>query len=107
MLTTTFLTFFVIRYGWGYNLTLCVFATGFFMAVDVGVLSSSLLKVAQGGWFPLIVGVGMFIVFLTWLLGRKVLFDRLSNSDVPLKTVPGALLPESSPPIPRPAVLAP
>jgi KUP system potassium uptake protein len=64
MLTTTFLTFFVIRYGWGYNLLLSVFATVFFMAVDVAFLSSSLLKVAQGGWFPLIVGIGMFTVML-------------------------------------------
>jgi KUP system potassium uptake protein len=85
MLTSTFLTFFVIRYGWGYNLLLSVFATVFFMAVDLAFLSSSLLKVAQGGWFPLIVGVGMFIVMLTWLGGRKVLLERLQNADVQLK----------------------
>jgi KUP system potassium uptake protein len=86
MLTTTFLTFFVIRYGWGYNLLLSAFATVFFMAVDVAFLSSSLLKVAQGGWFPLIVGGGMFIVMLTWIGGRKVLLQRLQNSDVRLKS---------------------
>jgi KUP system potassium uptake protein len=84
MLTTTFLTFFVTRYGWGYNLPLSIFATVFFMAVDVAFLSSSLLKVAQGGWFPIIVGVGMFIVMLTWLGGRKVLLERPQNSDVQL-----------------------
>jgi len=104
MLTTTFLTFFVIRYGWGYNLLLSVFATGFFMAVDVAFLSSSLLKVAQGGWFPLIVGVGMFIVMLTWLRGRKVLLDRLQNSDVQLKPFLESLFREPPPRMPGTAV---
>ncbi len=104
MLTTTFLTFFVIRYGWGYNLLLSVFATGFFMAVDVAFLSSSLLKVAQGGWFPLIVGVGMFIVMLTWLRGRKVLLDRLQSSDVQLKPFLESLFREPPPRMPGTAV---
>jgi len=85
MLTTTFLTFFVIRYGWGYNLVLSVFATAFFMAVDAAFLSSSLLKVAEGGWFPLVVGFGMFVLMLTWLQGRKVLLERLQTSDVRLR----------------------
>ena len=51
MLITTTLTFFVIRYGWGYNLLLCVFATGFFIVVDLAFFSSSLLKVTEGQTF--------------------------------------------------------
>ncbi|WP_044872702.1 potassium transporter Kup [Pseudomonas sp. LFM046] len=85
MLTTTLLTFFVIRYGWGFSLPLSLFATSFFVVVDAAFLSSSLLKVAEGGWFPLIVGMGMFIVMLTWLRGRHILFNRLHASDVQLK----------------------
>ncbi|WP_454743635.1 potassium transporter Kup [Cupriavidus necator] len=85
MVATTLLTFFVIHYGWGYNLLLSIFATGFFIAVDVAFLSSSLLKVAEGGWFPLIVGAGMFIVMLTWLRGRQVLMAALRSSDLQLK----------------------
>jgi KUP system potassium uptake protein len=104
MLTTTFLTFFVIRYGWRYNLALSVFATGFFVAVDVAFLSSSLLKVAQGGWFPLVIGVGMFIVMLTWLRGRKVLHERLEGSDVQLKPFLDSLFREPPPRTPGTAV---
>src|SRR6202158_499461 len=40
MLITTFLTFFVIRFGWGYNLLLCVLATGFFIVVDMAYFAS-------------------------------------------------------------------
>ena len=38
MLVTTILTFFVIRFGWGYPLALCIAATGFFVFVDVALL---------------------------------------------------------------------
>jgi KUP system potassium uptake protein len=85
MLVDTVLTFFVIRYGWGYNLLLCVFATGFFLIVDLAFFSSSLLKVAEGGWFPLALGAGVFTVMLTWRRGRETLFKRLQISDAPLE----------------------
>ncbi|MFJ4292827.1 KUP/HAK/KT family potassium transporter [Cupriavidus sp. NPDC089707] len=62
-----------------------VFATGCFLAVDVAFLSSSLLKVAGGGWFPLALGAGVFIVMMTWVRGRALLFERLRSSDLPLE----------------------
>ena len=56
MLVTTFLTFFVVRYGWGYPLWLCLLATGFFMVVDTTLFGAALLKIHEGGWFPLALG---------------------------------------------------
>jgi KUP system potassium uptake protein len=70
MLVTTILTFFLLRHGWGYPLWACVAATGFFVLVDLAFFSSSLLKVAEGGWFPLALGVLVFIVMTTWRRGR-------------------------------------
>jgi KUP system potassium uptake protein len=84
MTVTTILTFFVIRYAWGYPLALCISATGFFFVIDVAFFSSSLLKVLDGGWFPLVLGLAMFTVMLTWRKGREVLFERLRESSVPL-----------------------
>src|SRR3954453_10127731 len=40
MLVDTLLTFFVIRFGWGYPLWLCIFATGFFAMVNLAFFSS-------------------------------------------------------------------
>ncbi len=85
MLVTTFLAFFVIRYGWGYNLLLCILATGFFALVDATFFSASLLKVADGGWFPLIMGAIVLTVLLTWRRGREILMRRLKQSSVPLE----------------------
>jgi KUP system potassium uptake protein len=84
MLVTTFLTFFVIRYGWGYNLLLCILATGAFLVIDIAFFTSSLLKISEGGWFPLTLGAGMLFLMLTWRRGRAVLLTRLRTSGIPL-----------------------
>ena len=71
MLVTTILTFFVIRFGWGYNLFLSIAATGFFILIDAAFFASSLLKIAEGGWFPLALGAIVFTVMTTWRRGRE------------------------------------
>ena len=62
MLVDTLLTFFVIRYSWRYPLVLCVFATGFFARRRPRRSSPpTLLKIADGGWFPLLIGACVFV----------------------------------------------
>jgi KUP system potassium uptake protein len=84
MLVTTFLTFFVIRFGWGYPLALCIAATGFFILVDVAFFSSALLKVAEGGWFPLALGALVFVVMTTWRRGRVLAIAAQRRTSIPL-----------------------
>jgi KUP system potassium uptake protein len=86
MTITTVMTFFVIRYGWGYPLALCISATGVFFVIDATFLASNLLKVAHGGWFPLLIGVGMFTLMLTWKQGRRLLSDKLREDAIDLKS---------------------
>ena len=97
MLVDTLLTFFVIRFGWRYPLWLCVFATGFFLIIDVAFFSSTLLKIADGGWFPLAIAGTVFVIMTTWRRGRDVLFDRLRTSSVPLEPFLKSLF--SAPPV--------
>ncbi|MEN9887129.1 MAG: hypothetical protein RL758_1707 [Pseudomonadota bacterium] len=85
MLITTVLTFFVIRYGWGYPLALCLGATGFFFVVDLAFLSSNLLKLADGGWFPLVIGAAVFVLMTTWQHGRALLNDSLREQALGLR----------------------
>lgn len=84
MLIDTFLTFFVIRFAWKYNLMLCLFATGFFIVVDIAFFSASVLKLAEGGWFPLLMASIVYTVMLTWRRGRQILVRRLQSSAIPL-----------------------
>jgi len=76
MMITTVLTFFVIRYSWKYPLWLCLSATGFFFAVDFAFWSSNLLKLFEGGWFPLVIGAAILVLMLTWRDGREILHAK-------------------------------
>jgi KUP system potassium uptake protein len=77
MLITTILTFFVIRYNWNLPLSLCIGATGFFFVVDFAFWASNLLKLFEGGWFPLVIGGGIFLLMITWSDGRRLLNNSL------------------------------
>jgi KUP system potassium uptake protein len=84
MAITTVMTFFVIRYGWGYPLALCIAATGFFFAIDLLFFASNLLKLIAGGWFPIFIGICMFTLMLTWTQGRKLLSRKLRDDAIAL-----------------------
>lgn len=86
MVLTTVLTFFVIRYGWGYPLPLCLAATGFFFLVDVVFFASNAMKIMQGGWFPLTMAIGLYVVLATWKEGRALLASKVREDALDLKT---------------------
>ncbi|MFZ6817507.1 potassium transporter Kup [Undibacterium sp. Ji22W] len=85
MLVTSILTFFVIRYGWKYNLALCIASTMFFLLIDISLFSSNALKFFSGGWFPIALGFGICVVMLTWRRGRALVFDNLKKHAIPLE----------------------
>ena len=84
MVITTVLTFFVIRFGWGYPLPLCIAATGFFFVVDVAFFASNALKITQGGWFPLAMAGVMYMLMTTWKDGRQLLTEKLRTDAIDL-----------------------
>ncbi len=86
MTITTIMTFFVIRYGWKYPLWLCVAATGFFFVIDITFFASNMLKLFAGGWYPLVIGVGMFTLMLTWKQGRQLMSRSLHADAIDLKS---------------------
>ena len=84
MLVDTLLSYFVVRYVWRYNPLLCLLATASFLFVDIAFFSSSMLKVGEGGWFPLTIAAFVLVVMLTWRRGRAILMERLKSSSIPL-----------------------
>ncbi|HEV7819694.1 MAG TPA: KUP/HAK/KT family potassium transporter, partial [Burkholderiales bacterium] len=85
MLITTVLTFFVIRFGWRYSLTVCLLSTCFFLIVDAAFFAANLIKFLEGGWFPLAMGGLIFTIMVTWRTGRDILFSHLSQSSLRLE----------------------
>ena len=104
MLVTTFLTFFVVRFGWGYPLWLCVLATGFFLLIDATFLAAALHKILDGGWFPLALGAAIFVVMMSWRRGRNALHRQLRESSVPLEPFMRSLLKDGPSVVPGTAV---
>jgi KUP system potassium uptake protein len=84
MLSTTFLTFFVIRFGWKYPLLLCFASTGFFFIIDIALFSATSLKIVSGGWFPLAISAVMVGIMLTWRKGRELVSESLKRNLIPL-----------------------
>jgi len=91
MLITTVLTFFVIRYAWKYPLWLCIAATSVFFLVDLAFWSSNLLKLADGGWFPLFIGGLILTLMLTWRDGRSLLHHKTRDESMGLASFLEAL----------------
>ena len=85
MMADTFLVFFVMLLIWRFSLVTCLALIGLFLTVDLAFFSSSLLKVMDGGWFPLALGSVMFMVLLTWRRGRADLLDALREYALPLE----------------------
>ncbi|HEY6066556.1 MAG TPA: potassium transporter Kup [Thermoanaerobaculia bacterium] len=79
MVITTLLLFTVERELWGWNLTTAVAFTAFFLVIDLSFFGANMVKVAHGGWFPLLVAGGIFTVMTTWRRGRRILTERIQE----------------------------
>ncbi len=84
MTITTILTFYVVRYAWKMPLALCLASTGVFFIIDVTFLSANLVKILEGGWFPLVIGAVMFLLMMTWKQGRKLMSHRMREEAIEL-----------------------
>ncbi len=85
MLITTVLTYFVIRDGWKLPAPVAVGATVFFLAVDALLVSGCAIKFFDGGWFPLALGLMLFVMMSTWARGRRLLMDSLRTEGLELE----------------------
>ncbi len=86
MAITTVLAFVVARRIWRWNFVLCVALFGAFLLVDLGFFSANIVKIVEGGWFPLAFGLGVFVLMSTWKLGRELLFASIAADSIPLPT---------------------
>jgi KUP system potassium uptake protein len=80
---TSFLYFLVMRRNWKYPLYIALGLFIPFVAIDLAFFSANVEKIAAGGWFPLAVGVGAFIVMTTWWRGRHELSKQMESGTIP------------------------
>jgi KUP system potassium uptake protein len=83
MVITTILLCVVQRERWKWPLPVVVLFGLFFLAIDLSFWGANLLKIRDGGWFPLLIGLIGFTLMTTWRRGRNILGQRLSEITMP------------------------
>jgi KUP system potassium uptake protein len=84
MVITTMLALIVARYQWKWNLLQVAGIGLLFLTVDVAFFSANLIKVEHGGWFPLAMGLGVFIMMTTWRRGRELVVREIKQGGLAL-----------------------
>jgi KUP system potassium uptake protein len=85
MLVTTSLAYIVVRRMWRWGPVRTALLIGPLLAMDLTFLASNALKFLSGGWAPVLIGLALSLVMLTWHRGTQLLFDKTRRDSVPLK----------------------
>ncbi|MCC6580160.1 MAG: potassium transporter Kup [Phycisphaeraceae bacterium] len=79
MVITTLLAF-PVAYGlWKWKLPLALLVTLAFLSIDLTFFGANIVKVADGGWLPLLMGLIVYLVMTTWKRGRELLGRRVAE----------------------------
>ena len=103
MFITTVLAFIYMR-SRDWSLAIAIPLFGFFGLVDLTFLSANLLKIAEGGWFPIVVAGLVFAVMGTWWRGRRLLAESRARDALPLSEFVEHLNPERPVRVPGTAI---
>jgi len=85
MTITTILALIVAYHQWKWNLFTVIIAGVLLLTIDFSFLGANLIKIEYGGWFPLVLGVGVFIVMTTWRRGRELVVREIKQSGLALQ----------------------
>lgn len=95
MMITTMLTYFVVRESWRMPAPLAMGATAFFLFIDALLVAGCAIKFLDGGWFPLTLGLVLFVLMSTWRRGRELLMNSIRRDGVLLQDFIAQLDPRS------------
>ena len=85
MLITTVLAAVVMRKVWKWHPVLVALIIGALFIIDFGFFAANLMKIPDGGWFTVLLGVFSFFLLITWYRGRMLLRERTKDEGIPLE----------------------
>ena len=85
MVITTCMFYVMCREVWQWSRAKAVVVVGLFLAMDIPFLMANALKIQNGGWVPLAMAIGIYLLMTTWKRGREILAKRMLEKTVPLK----------------------
>jgi KUP system potassium uptake protein len=84
MVITAVLLHMIAVHRWHWPPPLAFAVTGVFLTVDLAFFAANALKIAYGGWLPLLIGIALFTLMTTWKTGRRIVAERLTSRAIPL-----------------------
>jgi KUP system potassium uptake protein len=84
MAITTMLFYVLARTRWNWSVVKAGSLTAALLVVDLAFFSANILKVAKGGWVPLVLALMIFTLMTTWYRGRRIVTKRLHRGSLPL-----------------------
>ncbi|RZK03318.1 MAG: potassium transporter Kup [Novosphingobium sp.] len=85
MAIDNFLLAVVLFQLWKWKTWLAVPLLGLFFALDAAYLGANLTKIPDGGWVPLMMGVGIFTLLTTWSKGRQLMRANMAEGTIPIE----------------------
>ena len=85
MVITAVLLQVVATERWGWPKAVAYTVTGVFLTIDLAFFGANALKIAHGGWLPLVIGGLLFTLMTTWKTGRQIVAARLTARAVPIE----------------------
>lgn len=79
MVITNILVFYAMDSLWKWPMWMRVTVTAALLGIDLSFFGANMVKVADGGWFPLLVGLFVLTIMSTWRRGREVLAVRFEE----------------------------
>ena len=86
MCITNILALCVTRWLWHWGWWRAILGAAPFVIIDTAFFSANIVKIFDGGWFPLLFGLGIFLMLTTWKRGRRLLFQHLEQDALDLKS---------------------
>jgi KUP system potassium uptake protein len=104
MTVTTILAFVYFYRGAGWRLWRLIPLFALFLLVDLSFFGANLLKIVDGGWFPLAIAGTIYAVMMTWLWGRERVAIQRASGALPLVSLIQHLKPDHPARVPGTAI---
>lgn len=85
MLIDTILIAFVMALIWCWRLPLVLLAAGALITIDLSFFAANIIKIPEGGWFPIAIGLVSFAILTTWRRGRTLVAEEMAKHSIPME----------------------
>jgi KUP system potassium uptake protein len=87
MVITSLLFYVVARRRWGWSTVKASLVVGPLLMIDTAFFAANVPKIPHGGWFPVLIALGLLVQMATWRRGRQLVAERIRRGEVPLASL--------------------